>query len=148
MQIKFVHPHTRGLHVFRSLPLPLALQGDPSFKSSRSRERRDSSASISSESEDGEFDDDRGSRDRDDKRSKNKPKDDDDNDYRDRDGDKDAEKTTLYELGRARITRDMLAKYCHYNGFEDFVKGGWVRYNVGPDATGKPCYRLCEIVGQ
>lgn len=26
-------------------------------------------------------------------------------------------------------------------------EGGFVRYNVGPDETGRPCYTICEVVG-
>ncbi|KAF9517766.1 hypothetical protein BS47DRAFT_1389487 [Hydnum rufescens UP504] len=57
-----------------------------------------------------------------------------------------AEAVTLEDISKARITRDMLAKYCHAPWFEELAKGGWVRYNFGPDSNGNPCYRLCEVI--
>ncbi|KAF8327164.1 uncharacterized protein EI90DRAFT_2975148 [Cantharellus anzutake] len=50
------------------------------------------------------------------------------------------------DLSKARITRDMLAKYCFRPWFEELVKGAWIRYNFGPDQSGRPTYRICEVV--
>ncbi|KAG9307983.1 hypothetical protein JVU11DRAFT_12121 [Chiua virens] len=56
----------------------------------------------------------------------------------------DDEPITLADLSSCRITRDMLAKYCMAPWFEDYVKGGWVRYLIGNE-NNEPVYRLCEV---
>ncbi|KAG1719194.1 hypothetical protein EDB19DRAFT_1787098 [Suillus lakei] len=45
------------------------------------------------------------------------------------------EPSSLEDLMGCRLTRDKLAKYCMAPWFEDYVKGGWVRY----------LYRICEV---
>ncbi|KAG0703565.1 hypothetical protein DFH29DRAFT_916098 [Suillus ampliporus] len=55
------------------------------------------------------------------------------------------EPSSLEDLMKCRLTRDKLAKHCMAPWFEDYVKGGWVRYLVGQDDAGQPAYRICEI---
>ncbi|KAG2095677.1 uncharacterized protein F5147DRAFT_717768 [Suillus discolor] len=55
------------------------------------------------------------------------------------------EPSSLEDLMGCRLTRDQLAKYCMAPWFEDYVKGGWVRYLVGQDEKDQPQYRICEI---
>jgi RNA polymerase-associated protein RTF1 len=50
------------------------------------------------------------------------------------------EPMTLQDLNKARLTRDFLAKHFLNPWFEDYVKGAYVRYLVGPDK-----YRIYEI---
>ncbi|KAH8978185.1 plus-3-domain-containing protein [Lactarius akahatsu] len=50
------------------------------------------------------------------------------------------EPMTLEDLNKARLTRDSLAKHFLAPWFEDYVKGAYVRYLVGPDK-----YRIYEI---
>ncbi|KAL4076824.1 hypothetical protein V8B97DRAFT_1504104 [Scleroderma yunnanense] len=57
----------------------------------------------------------------------------------------DDEPMNLESLTKCRLTRDMLAKYCMAPWFEDYVKGGWVRYLIGNE-NNEPVYRLCEII--
>jgi hypothetical protein len=129
------------------------VQGEAS-KSSHSRTRRDSDASVSSSSEDGEY-----SERNDEPHSKQNK-----HGYDDKDEDGDSGDLTLEDLSKARITRDMLSKYCHLPRFDGFVQGaqnyvctsvcgcrqlvsiigGWVRYAVQADAKGV-LYSLCEI---
>ncbi|KAH9928002.1 plus-3-domain-containing protein [Epithele typhae] len=54
---------------------------------------------------------------------------------------------TLDDLNLAWISRDMIAKFCWAPWFEEFVKGGWVRFLTPPVAGGEPTYRLCEVQG-
>ncbi|KIJ16405.1 hypothetical protein PAXINDRAFT_168536 [Paxillus involutus ATCC 200175] len=54
------------------------------------------------------------------------------------------EPITLEDLATCRLTRDMLARICMYPWFEDYVKGGWVRYLIGQEGN-EPVYRLCEV---
>jgi RNA polymerase-associated protein RTF1 len=56
----------------------------------------------------------------------------------------DDEPITLEVLSTCRLTRDMLAKYCMAPWFEDYVKGGWVRYLIGYE-NNEAVYRLCEV---
>jgi RNA polymerase-associated protein RTF1 len=56
----------------------------------------------------------------------------------------DDEPITLGDLSSCRLTRDMLAKHCMAPWFEDYVKGGWVRYLIGQERN-EPVYRLCEV---
>ncbi|KIK97305.1 hypothetical protein PAXRUDRAFT_825064 [Paxillus rubicundulus Ve08.2h10] len=51
---------------------------------------------------------------------------------------------TVEDLATCRLTRDMLARICMYPWFEDYVKGGWVRYLIGQE-NNEPVYRLCEV---
>ncbi|KLO18877.1 plus-3-domain-containing protein [Schizopora paradoxa] len=53
---------------------------------------------------------------------------------------------TLRDLERLRISRDSLCKQSKRTWFEEFAKGGWVRYLVGQDDEGM-VYRICEIQG-
>ncbi|KAG1903725.1 uncharacterized protein F5891DRAFT_1017998 [Suillus fuscotomentosus] len=55
------------------------------------------------------------------------------------------EPSSLEDLMGCRLTRDHLAKFCMAPWFEDYVKGGWVRYLVGQDEKDQPQYRICEI---
>ncbi|OJA11412.1 hypothetical protein AZE42_05742 [Rhizopogon vesiculosus] len=55
------------------------------------------------------------------------------------------EASSLGDFTKCVLTRDMLAKYCMAPWFEDYVKGGWVRYLVGQDEHDKPAYRICEV---
>ncbi|KAI6026028.1 hypothetical protein EDC04DRAFT_2721634 [Pisolithus marmoratus] len=55
------------------------------------------------------------------------------------------EPVTLSDLTTCRLTRDMLAKHCMAPWFEDYVKGGWVRYLIGNEDN-QPVYRLCEVI--
>ncbi|KAH9017356.1 plus-3-domain-containing protein [Lactarius deliciosus] len=50
------------------------------------------------------------------------------------------EPMSLEDLNKARLTRDSLAKHFLAPWFEDYVKGAYVRYLVGPDK-----YRIYEI---
>ncbi|KAF9224867.1 plus-3-domain-containing protein [Gyrodon lividus] len=56
----------------------------------------------------------------------------------------DDEPITVEDLSTCRLTRDMLARFCMYPWFEDYVKGGWVRYLIGQE-NNEPVYRLCEV---
>ncbi|KAF9238923.1 hypothetical protein BU15DRAFT_88171 [Melanogaster broomeanus] len=56
----------------------------------------------------------------------------------------DDESVTIEDLSTCRLTRDMLAKFCMAPWFEDYVKGGWVRYLIGQE-NNQPVYRLCEV---
>ncbi|KAH7915879.1 hypothetical protein BJ138DRAFT_823015 [Hygrophoropsis aurantiaca] len=54
------------------------------------------------------------------------------------------EPITLDDLSTCRLTRDMLVKYSMAPWFEDYAKGGWVRYLIGQEDN-EPVYRICEI---
>ncbi|KIJ63569.1 hypothetical protein HYDPIDRAFT_29363 [Hydnomerulius pinastri MD-312] len=56
----------------------------------------------------------------------------------------DDEPISVEDLSTCRLTRDLLAKYCMAPWFEDYVKGGWVRYLIGQE-NNQPVYRLCEV---
>ncbi|KAH7919395.1 plus-3-domain-containing protein [Leucogyrophana mollusca] len=56
----------------------------------------------------------------------------------------DDEPISLEDLATCRLTRDMLVKHCMAPWFEDYVKGGWVRYLIGQEGS-QPVYRICEI---
>ncbi|KAI0672359.1 plus-3-domain-containing protein [Trametes maxima] len=55
------------------------------------------------------------------------------------------EPITLEDLDKCRVTRNQIAKLCMAPWFEDYVKGGWVRYLIGQE-SGVPVYRICEVV--
>jgi len=57
----------------------------------------------------------------------------------------DDEPITLEDLTSCRLTRDMLAKHCMAPWFQEYVKGGWVRYLIGNE-NNEPVYRLCEVM--
>lgn len=79
-----------------------AQQDDADFESPRKARRHQSSSDESSE--DGEID----------KREE------------ELDAERKEEQVTVTDLSKARITRDMLAKYCLAPWFEDFVKGAFI----------------------
>lgn len=47
------------------------------------------------------------------------------------------------------VRRDQLARFCLAPWFDDWVKGAWVRFCVGPnrDKGGQMAYRVCEVIG-
>ncbi|KAH9903486.1 plus-3-domain-containing protein [Cubamyces lactineus] len=57
----------------------------------------------------------------------------------------DDEPITLEDLDKCRITRNQIAKHCMAPWFEDYVKGGWVRYLIGSE-NNQAVYRICEVV--
>ncbi|KAH9947753.1 hypothetical protein B0H21DRAFT_806805 [Amylocystis lapponica] len=57
----------------------------------------------------------------------------------------DDEPITISDLNMCRLTRDQLVRYCMTPWFEDFVKGGFVRYLIGME-QGQPVYRICEVL--
>ncbi|KAI0356964.1 plus-3-domain-containing protein [Trametes cingulata] len=56
----------------------------------------------------------------------------------------DDEPITLEDLERCRITRNQIAKFCMAPWFDDYIKGGWVRYLIGQE-NNQPVYRICEV---
>ncbi|KAA8912124.1 hypothetical protein TRICI_003589 [Trichomonascus ciferrii] len=52
------------------------------------------------------------------------------------------------DLNKIRFGKTLLAKYCHYPGFEDAIVGSFVRVNIGYDhETQSNTYRVCVVKG-
>ncbi|KAL1948527.1 hypothetical protein VTO73DRAFT_12602 [Trametes versicolor] len=56
----------------------------------------------------------------------------------------DDEPINLEDLNKCRVTRNQIAKLCMAPWFEDYIKGGWVRYLIGQE-NNQPVYRICEV---
>lgn len=57
------------------------------------------------------------------------------------------EEASYDDYRRITIPRRLLAKWCNEPFFENALDECFVRLGIGPDKTGKPCYRFCKIVG-
>lgn len=52
------------------------------------------------------------------------------------------------DLNKTRFGKTLLAKYCHYPGFENAIVGSFVRVNIGYDhETQANTYRVCVVKG-
>ncbi|KAF8581111.1 plus-3-domain-containing protein [Ramaria rubella] len=57
-----------------------------------------------------------------------------------------ADKITLDDFEKIRLSRHQIAKNYYTPWFEDWVAGAWVRYLIGSDeVTRQPIYRICEV---
>jgi len=57
------------------------------------------------------------------------------------------EEAAYDDYRRITIPRRLLALWCNEPFFDKAILNCYVRLGIGPDKLGKPCYRLCKIIG-